>query len=175
MSRKQSSWLRLSFNLWQAGLEAQQVNSLRLALLAPGSDSAGAETARMVSEKMSAALEVQHAVITAAMTGSPGLIPARTVAIYRRKMRPTAAPRTLQKSRPRGSAIRHAYKCTVDRMMGPTNPVPCRRRLSIMSSKLAQLRQVRTQDHRSFGKDASGPTIRISLSTGVVKLDPTAA
>jgi phosphoribosylanthranilate isomerase len=26
-------------------------------------------------------------------------------------------------------------------------------------SKLAQLRQVRTQDHRSFGKDASGPTI----------------
>jgi hypothetical protein len=87
MSRKQSSWLRLSFNLWQAGLEAQQVISLRLALLAAGSDSAGAETARMVSEKMSAALEVQHAVVTAAMTGSPGLIPARTVAIYRRKMR----------------------------------------------------------------------------------------
>jgi hypothetical protein len=42
-------------------------------------------------------------------------------------------------------------------------------------SNLAQLRQVRTQDHRSFGKDASGPTIRISPSTGVVKLTPTAA
>jgi hypothetical protein len=42
-------------------------------------------------------------------------------------------------------------------------------------SNLSQLRQVRTQDHRSFGKDASGPTIRISPSTGVVKLNPTAA
>jgi hypothetical protein len=36
-------------------------------------------------------------------------------------------------------------------------------------------RQVRTQDHRSFGEDASGPTIRISPSTGDVKLNPTAA
>ena len=35
----------------------------------------------------------------------------------------------------------------------------------------SQLRQVRTQDHRSFGKDASGPTIRISPSTGVVNLN----
>src|ERR1700730_756489 len=38
-------------------------------------------------------------------------------------------------------------------------------------SNLSQLRQVRTQDHRSFGKDASGPTIRISPSTGVVNLN----
>ena len=37
------------------------------------------------------------------------------------------------------------------------------------------LEEVRTQDHRSFGKDTSGPTIRISPSTGVVKLNPTEA
>jgi hypothetical protein len=87
MSRKHSSWLRLSFNVWQAGLEAQHVISLRLALLAVGSEAAGAETARMVAEKMSAALEVQQAAVVAAMTGNAALIPARSVAIYRRKMR----------------------------------------------------------------------------------------
>ena len=81
------SWLRLSLNVWQASLEAQQVISLRLSLLAGGSEPAGAEAARMVSEKMSAALEVQHAVAVAAMTGNAGLIPARTLAIYRRKIR----------------------------------------------------------------------------------------
>ena len=87
MSRKQFSWLDLSLNAWQASLEAQQVISLRLALLAGGSASAGAEAARMVSEKMSTALEVQHAAAVAAMTGNAEMIPARIVAIYRRKIR----------------------------------------------------------------------------------------
>ena len=87
MSRKQFSWLHLSLNAWQASLEAQQVISLRLALLAGGSASAGPEAARMVSEKMSTALEVQHAAAVAAMTGNAGMIPARIVAIYRRKIR----------------------------------------------------------------------------------------
>jgi hypothetical protein len=87
MSRKQFFWLRLSLNVWQVSLEAQQVISLRLALFAGGSESARAEAARMVSEKMSAALEIQHAIAVAAMTGNAGLIPARTIAIYRRKIR----------------------------------------------------------------------------------------
>ena len=82
-----SAWLRLSLNVWQASLETQQVIALRLALLASGSEPAGAEATRMVSEKMSAALEVQHAVAVAAMTGNAGLIPARALAIYRRKIR----------------------------------------------------------------------------------------
>jgi len=86
MSRKKSSWLHLSFNLWQAGTKPSKCSACA-SLLAACSDSAGAETARMVSEKMSAALEVQHAAVAAAMTGNPGVIPARTVAIYRRKMR----------------------------------------------------------------------------------------
>jgi hypothetical protein len=34
MKRQRSSWLSLSFNAWQAGLEAQQVIGLRLAKLA---------------------------------------------------------------------------------------------------------------------------------------------
>ena len=87
MSRKQPSWLRLSFIVWEASLEAQQVISLRLAVLAGGSESGGAEAVRMVSEKMSAALEVQRAAAIAAITGNAGLIPARTIAIYRQKIR----------------------------------------------------------------------------------------
>jgi hypothetical protein len=99
MSRKQPSWLRLSFIVWEASLEAQQVISLRLGVLAGGSESAGAEAVRMVSEKMSAALEVQRAAAIAAITGNAGLIPARTIAIYhqkiranRRRLRPAKTP-----------------------------------------------------------------------------------
>jgi hypothetical protein len=66
---------------------AGELGSKRLALIADGSEPAGAEAVRMVSEKMSAALEVQHAVAVAAMTGNAGLIPARTLAICRRMIR----------------------------------------------------------------------------------------
>jgi hypothetical protein len=79
-------WLNFALNVWQAGFEAQQVVSLRLALLA-GNGPVGPEANRMVLEKISAAMEVQHAVAVAAMSGSAGLIPARTLAIYRRKIR----------------------------------------------------------------------------------------
>jgi len=87
MARKRPSWLRLSFDVWRAGLEAQQVMALRLAKLARGGASATAETNRMVSEKMAAAVEAQQAAATASLTGKAAQIPARTVALYRRKMR----------------------------------------------------------------------------------------
>ena len=87
MSRKQPSWLRLSFDVWRAGLEAQQVVALRLAKLARGGASATGEANRMVSEKMAAAVEAQQAAATALLTGNAAQIPARTVALYRRKMR----------------------------------------------------------------------------------------
>jgi hypothetical protein len=79
-------------NLWQASLEAQQVISLRLALLAGGGTSAGAEATRMVSEKISTLLEVHHAAVIVAMSGNTEQIPARTLAIYRRKIRRLRAP-----------------------------------------------------------------------------------
>jgi hypothetical protein len=87
VARKQPSWLRLSFDFWRAGLEAQQVIGLRLAKLAGGGAAATAEMNRMVSEKMSAALEAQQAAAAAVLTGKPGQIPSRTVALCRRKMR----------------------------------------------------------------------------------------
>jgi hypothetical protein len=41
----------------------------------------------MVSEKMAAAIEAQQAAATAFLTGNAAQIPARTIALYRRKMR----------------------------------------------------------------------------------------
>jgi hypothetical protein len=87
VSRKQPSWLRLSLNLWQASLEAQQVIGLRLAMLMSGSQAAPAELSRMVPEKIAAAFEAQQAAANAALTGNAALIPSRTIALYRRKMR----------------------------------------------------------------------------------------
>jgi hypothetical protein len=85
--RKPSSWLRLSFDIWGAGLEAQQVIGLRLAKLAGGGAAAALEVDRMVSEKMTAALQAQQAAMRAVLTGNPTQIPLRTLALYRRKMR----------------------------------------------------------------------------------------
>jgi hypothetical protein len=42
--------------MWRAGLEAQQVISLRVAMLAGGGVAASAETNRMMAEKMSFAM-----------------------------------------------------------------------------------------------------------------------
>ena len=87
MSNKLGSWSRLSFDLWRAGLEAQQVIALRLAKLALGGPAATTEMNRMVSEKMTAAMEVQSAAAAAVLNGNAAQIPSRTVALYRRKMR----------------------------------------------------------------------------------------
>lgn len=87
VSRKQPSWLCLSLNLWKASLEAQQVIGLRLAMVMSGSEAALAELSRLVPEKMAAALEAQQVAANAALTGSAALIPSRTIALYRRKMR----------------------------------------------------------------------------------------
>jgi hypothetical protein len=85
--RKPPSWLRLSFDIWGAGLEAQQVIGLRLAKLAGGGAAAAVEVNRMVSEKMTAALEAQQAAMRAMLAGNATQIPLRTLALYRRKMR----------------------------------------------------------------------------------------
>jgi hypothetical protein len=87
MSRKQSSWLRLSFDFWRVGVEAQQVVALRLAKLARGGASATNEATRMGFEKIVTAAEAQRAAAAALLTGKAAQIPARTVALYRRKVR----------------------------------------------------------------------------------------
>lgn len=100
MGHSRRSWLSLAFGTWQATLEAQQVIGLRLARLAGGGKSAGAEAIRMTSEKISALSEAQAAATTALLMGKAAIIPSRTLALYRRKMR--ANRRRLTGPRPRG-------------------------------------------------------------------------
>jgi hypothetical protein len=92
MSRKQFSWLRLS-------------------LLAGGSVSTGVEAIGMVSQKMSAPLEVQRAAAIAAMTDNAALSPARTIAIYRPKIH--ASRRRLRAAKTPAMGLAHrAIKST---------------------------------------------------------------
>jgi hypothetical protein len=106
-SRKLPFSLRLSFEIWQGGLEAQQVIGLRLSKLARGGRTASAEMNRMVSEKLDAAFEAQRATAKAALTGNAAQIPSRVVALYRRKMRSNRqrliTPKPRMRSHPRRS------------------------------------------------------------------------
>jgi hypothetical protein len=99
MKRSKPSWFGLPLNVWQATLEAQQVIGLRLARLAGGGHSAWAEAARMTSEKIAALSEAQTAAVMAVLTGKAAAVPARTLALYRRKMR--ANRKRLTAARPR--------------------------------------------------------------------------
>jgi hypothetical protein len=65
---------------------AKTILLARLSLLAGCSVSTGVEAIGMVSQKISAALEVERAAAIAAMTGNAALSPARTIAIYRPKI-----------------------------------------------------------------------------------------
>jgi aspartate/methionine/tyrosine aminotransferase len=87
VSRKQPSLLRLSFDLWRAGVEAQQVIGWRIAKLMGGGSSAAAEMNRMVSEKVAVAIEAHQVAARAALSGRAAEMASRTVALYRRKMR----------------------------------------------------------------------------------------
>lgn len=80
-------WLKLSLDTFWLGAEASQVIALRMAKLAAGGADAAAETERMVSEKMTAAVAVQTQLVLGAMTGSAHAGPTRAVALYRRKVR----------------------------------------------------------------------------------------
>jgi hypothetical protein len=109
MSKKQFSWLRLSLNVWQVSLEAQQVISLRLALLAGGSESTRAEAARMVSEKMSAALEVQACGSSCRYDRQRRADSSANLAIYHRKI--PANRRRLSAAKPPATGLaRRAIK-----------------------------------------------------------------
>ncbi len=87
MKNRSPSWLTLSLDAWQMGVEAQQVIALRMAKLALGGEAAVQETNRMVSEKAEAMLAIQADMARSMMDGTGHLAPARAVSHYRRKIR----------------------------------------------------------------------------------------
>lgn len=63
-------WLRLGFNAFQLGLEAQSVVALRMMKVATGDAAAMAESQRMVSEKLEAAMIANTHLMMGVMTGT---------------------------------------------------------------------------------------------------------
>jgi hypothetical protein len=72
-------WMKLAFDSWALGIEASQVVGLRTMQMATGRAS-GDEVARMIGEKVEAALTLQAQAMTGRAT------PATAVRHYRRKV-----------------------------------------------------------------------------------------
>ena len=92
-----TSWIDLSMDAWRLGAEAQTVIALRMMKIAAGGAGGDAETRRMVSEKVGAAMELSTKAAISALTGGVPVGPAHAIAHYRRKVR--ANSRRLMKSR----------------------------------------------------------------------------
>jgi hypothetical protein len=84
---RRNSWIGASMDAWMLGVEASAVIGLRTLKIAAGGAEARAEAARMVSEKIDAALALQTAAMTGGLGATPERAAARTIAHYRRKVR----------------------------------------------------------------------------------------
>ena len=82
--------MNAGFDAWSLGWESAAVIGLRAAKIAQGGADAQREAERMVSEKMTAAFELQMAIMTGAMGMSPATTTRKALAHYRRKVRANA-------------------------------------------------------------------------------------
>ncbi|THD64961.1 hypothetical protein [Phenylobacterium sp.] len=80
-------WIGIGFDAWSLAAEATAVIGLRTLLIAQGGARAGAETERMVSEKVAAGLSLQAMALSGALGATPASATARTLAHYRRKVK----------------------------------------------------------------------------------------
>lgn len=87
MGRSRNPWLRVGFDAWTLGLEAQTVVGLRLLKLAAGGAAAEAEARRMVSEKAEAAAALQAMALTGALGFTAPAATAKAMRHVRRKVR----------------------------------------------------------------------------------------
>lgn len=88
--RSTRSWMNAGFDAWSLGWESAAVIGLRSAKIARGGAEAQRETELMISEKMTAAFELQMAMMTGAMGMSPATSTRKALAHYRRKVRANA-------------------------------------------------------------------------------------
>ena len=88
--RSNSSWMNAGFDAWSLGWESAAVMGLRAAKIAQGGPEAQREAERMVSEKLTAAYELQLAMMSGAMGMSPATTTRKALAHYRRKVRANA-------------------------------------------------------------------------------------
>lgn len=81
-----SQWLDLGLDAWSLGIEASAVMAMRVAKLAAGGPAATKETKLMVSEKITAGLDLQVAFLTGSLGTSPLTGSRKTVGMLRRKV-----------------------------------------------------------------------------------------
>lgn len=87
MARRTRSLFQLPLDAVRLGIEAQSVIALRMMKVAVGGAAAQREINLMVSEKTRALVDTQLEVGLSALAGQAHLAPARTVALYRRRVR----------------------------------------------------------------------------------------
>lgn len=81
------SWFAAGLEAWSLGLEASQVIALRTTKLAMGRDLSGRETRLMMTEKVSAAIELQTAMMTGAFSANPASATRQALNLYTRRAR----------------------------------------------------------------------------------------
>ena len=87
MTALRNPWLSLSMDTMWLGMETQSVIGLRMVKAAFGGPEAGAEAALMVAEKIKAAFDANLVMASSVLAGDGHLAPARTVALYRRRVK----------------------------------------------------------------------------------------
>ncbi|MGV3456881.1 hypothetical protein [Sphingomonas sp.] len=88
--RSNRSWMNAGFDAWSLGWESAAVIGLRAVKIAQGGPEAQREAERMISEKLTAAYELQLAMMTGTMGMSPATTTRKALAHYRRKVRANA-------------------------------------------------------------------------------------
>lgn len=79
-------WAMAGWDAWALGMESSTVIGLRMAKLAMGGPAASEEAARMLTEKMQSALELQGKLITGQLGTTPLASTRKTLRHYRRKV-----------------------------------------------------------------------------------------
>ncbi|RYY23939.1 MAG: hypothetical protein EOP62_18770 [Sphingomonadales bacterium] len=82
-----SGWAMAGWDAWTLGMESSTVMGLRVARIAMGGPGAGEEAARMVSEKVQSAIELQTALVTGRLGTTPLAATQKTLRHYRRKVK----------------------------------------------------------------------------------------
>jgi hypothetical protein len=80
-------WFDLGLDAWTLGMESSAVIALRTTKAVLGGDSDGREARRMVDEKVSAAIELQSALMMGSLGTDPATSAKRVIRSYTRKAR----------------------------------------------------------------------------------------
>ncbi len=80
-------WAKAGWDAWTLGMESSAVIGLRVAKIAMGGPAASEETARMLSEKVQSAIELQTALMTGRLGTTPLASTRKTLRHYRRKVK----------------------------------------------------------------------------------------